>query len=448
MKVIVQFFSLIVCLTLSLGCDGMGEKQRSLYGAQTLEDAQGAFYHTIAKYEIIETGEIIEFDFVTSCFNRDMVGSFSAVINPPNLFKATRDGGAIGIKLSGTYCSNLLRGRPLIHDKMIATAPHLAWYDDVNDLSVALVYATNDAYKSPLAKVRFVDFEITQANRAAFYEWQEKAEADYVQIGAIPGPFGCDEAYNLQPESCSSDQNQEKNKGRSIAFPTRRHGVWAKHVPDFKAIMEVAVPDLGNYYCRFSYDPLSENSMGNGPLELVEMRREYKKNSSDRSYNLYENWEHKDLYKTFSEGRQGLIRGQEYLLDVEALKGIDTGRNIVEYYPTVVYPYPSKEGREGTENLFGSDLSWKMSGIHQVLMLPEFRGFAIYSSRIPYRYQYAMNNPDIPKPWLSDPPNESLANVHIYIGEIPVCATREILSQNNEIFDFVDNKIIEYRSSF
>lgn len=88
-----------------LGCEA--SDKRSTHGAPSLEEAIGAFYSANAKYEIIESGELIEFDFVQSCYNKEMVGSFAGVLSPPNLFKATQEGHAIAIRMPIHFCQNL-----------------------------------------------------------------------------------------------------------------------------------------------------------------------------------------------------------------------------------------------------------------------------------------------------------------------------------------------------
>jgi len=62
-------------------------------------------------------------------------------------------GAAVAVSAPHHYCGRSLSNQPFnkLDDPM--KMPVLAWYDDVNDLSRTWAYLTNDAYKSPLAKV-------------------------------------------------------------------------------------------------------------------------------------------------------------------------------------------------------------------------------------------------------------------------------------------------------
>ena len=136
--------------------------------------------------------------------------------------------------------------------------PVLAWYDNVNDLSRTWAYLTNDAYLSPLAKVRFIDFKVTRATGYEYREWAEKTSRNYEQIGAIPGPFGCMTSSNApssEPESCFYSETLERNGGKYLQVID--DGVLERHlysVPfakdgfDMKAIKSELSSSTG-YFC-------------------------------------------------------------------------------------------------------------------------------------------------------------------------------------------------------
>ena len=160
---------------LLLSCGNANEadsqKQRKLFDADNLEDAVGFFYRIEASYEVIETGEAIDFDYVVSCYNRDLPGSFHGILWPRTMFKATNTGEAVAIAVPEYYCSRGLRGNDMIQEDDLWKMPQLAWYPDVNDLSFALIYASNDAYTGPKAELRFKGYKATPTTRDRFYKW-------------------------------------------------------------------------------------------------------------------------------------------------------------------------------------------------------------------------------------------------------------------------------------
>lgn len=178
--------------------------------SQTEKPAGGLFFRIQANYELVETGEPLNFDFIVRCNG----------VFPTTLFKATTTGAAVAISPPEHYCFRALNGfgieRPVDRMKM----PLLSWYDSVDDLSLGFYYMTNDAYTSPHAKVRFKSYDVTPASSEDFKTWIERAKADYTQIGAIPGPFGCGTANMLSTEthSCSHADNIARNSGRQFSI--------------------------------------------------------------------------------------------------------------------------------------------------------------------------------------------------------------------------------------
>ena len=114
-----------------VGCDVFGSKA---------EPETGFYVHIKADFEVIETGEALNFDYVMSCYNREVPGSFAGVLKPKTIFKPTSTGAAIAIFPPEHYCSRGLRGRDLETPWDTMTIPQVAWYPDVNDLSYAISY--------------------------------------------------------------------------------------------------------------------------------------------------------------------------------------------------------------------------------------------------------------------------------------------------------------------
>ena len=140
------------------------------------------YFHIRADYELIETGEPLNFDYVLSCRGYPF---------PSSLFKATSTGAAIAIAQPEEYCQRAINSFPIERSDDRIKMPVLTWYDDVKDLSLGYVYLSNDAYTSPHAKVQFKSYDVRPATRDDFIAWKDKAKTEYKQIGAIPGPHGC-----------------------------------------------------------------------------------------------------------------------------------------------------------------------------------------------------------------------------------------------------------------
>jgi len=134
---------------------------------------------------------LLKFDYVISCYNANVGGSFHRVLKPKIMFKATASGEAMAIFPPERYCERGSQGQSLEQPRDPMTIPQVTWYPDVNDLSFAITYMSDDAYRNPNAHVKFKSYSAKMTDRAQFLEAKARLEADYKQIGAIPGPFGC-----------------------------------------------------------------------------------------------------------------------------------------------------------------------------------------------------------------------------------------------------------------
>lgn len=195
------------------------EAQKKEFEAQgAILREQGAAYRIQLDLELIETGAPINFDYMVRCTNIDVPGSFHPIIKGETHFIALSTGAAIAASAPHHYCERSLRGLPFNKPGDPLKMPVVAWYDDVNDLSTAWAYLTNDAYSSPLAKIRFVDFKVSLANKDDYRLWAEKTSQNYKQFGAIPGPFGCmtANALSTEPQSCGYKETVERNGGKQL----------------------------------------------------------------------------------------------------------------------------------------------------------------------------------------------------------------------------------------
>ena len=157
-----------------------------------IRKAKSLFYKIEARYELIKTGEIIEFDYVMACslvyldpktpgnsMNMDPNNEVP-VRFPGSMFKSTSTGAALQIS-SFRICKDR---------KPTDAHPFTIFHPDVNDLGYGWGYATYHAYERANTDIRFISGKVTQTDKRAFKKWLKAAKKDYVQTGMIPGPFG------------------------------------------------------------------------------------------------------------------------------------------------------------------------------------------------------------------------------------------------------------------
>ena len=217
----------------------------------------GAAYRIQMDLELKETGEPINFDYMVRCANIDVPGSFHPIISGQTHFMALSTGAAVAVSAPHHYCKRSLSNQPFNKPGDPMKMPVLAWYDDVNDLSRTWAYLTNDAYKSPLAKVRFVNYAVSRVTQDEYRDWALETSKNYKQIGAIPGPFGCmtGNALPSEPESCAYPETKERNGGQSLQVID--DGVLEHHLYSIPIVtdgfdMEAVKGDFApqsDYYC-------------------------------------------------------------------------------------------------------------------------------------------------------------------------------------------------------
>ena len=262
-KVSVAFKIFVLFLTIFLSFTLSACKVSKNLKTENSQTSKGVYYHINAEYELIETGEPVKFDYVLSC------QGFSF---PSNLFYATSAGAAIAIAHPEEYCQRGINGQNIEWASDRIKMPVLTWYDDVNDLTLGYVYLTNDAYASPHAKVRFKSYNVTPTDRSAFNAWKEKARAEYEQIGAIPGPFGC-ATSNLtveNPHYCRHPINIARNGGKGlmvaddgvsishmVAYPMNK-----MHFEAAKAYLDEELTPEGIYCRNYFYYESGERKQG------------------------------------------------------------------------------------------------------------------------------------------------------------------------------------------
>jgi len=163
-------------LALLTGCGGSQDNDKATSGAfdeDKFTTDRGFYIHIKADLEVIKTGENLNFDYVIyviSCYNREVRGSFSGILKPKIMFKAISTGEAVAIVPPEHYCERGLRNYALERPGDSMVIPQVTWYPDVNDLSFAISYMSDSAYRNPNAHLKFKSYSYAPTDKAAFVE--------------------------------------------------------------------------------------------------------------------------------------------------------------------------------------------------------------------------------------------------------------------------------------
>lgn len=425
-----------VCYILTLGfavlltACGQSDKNIAATSSKNGSNVPGSvFYRIEASYEIIETGEYIHFDYIMSCYNDEVPGSFKGVLIPRNMFKATSAGGAIAISPPKHYCERGIKGLLLEKEDDVLKMPILMWYEDVNDLSYALLYMTNDAYTGPNAKVRFKRYSFSKSDRESFLDWEEKARAEYKQVGAIPGPFGCNSVDSGSSLSCGRDDFVARNNGYYLAVegqdlynPHTYKFTWPVNVAsDYKNYLNVN----HRYYCA--------NAISS------QAGKRYKRSlrwgdEGKRPGNLPEHLKSYDTHRRYIQTPLDM-RLSVYLDPYLLLTGKGS-RPVTEVYPKVLHKHPRTEIKPETINkLINTGRREFGRPLVQVLERPEWRGFAIL------HYQRPISD-YIPE--IESPDYEGEHPGALFINNILVCE-HPSGNLNFEVYDLSRGKLISMK---
>ena len=362
--------------------DTKSVKNNSLHSQDTRDAYGGVYYRIQADYELIETGEPLNFDFIISCYNREVPGSFNGVLKPTTMFKATSTGAAIAISPPKAYCQRAVNGQKLEKETDLLKMPLLAWYPDVTNLSYALVYMTNDAYTGPQAKIRFKGYKYSRTDKAAFLAWEAKALETYEQIGAIPGPFGCapENVSVNDPHFCASTENMERNNGLLLAIADRGRWTRSAEVVDISSELSQLLKDYKNVesdiYCNYA------NPVLNADRQLA------------ITAGIYPTIENSDLKTELLTVTRKHVRESGYretgeFLNPEALLFQMPDVKIREIYPVVNHKHPlfkqtSKFRIASNDQVLAAGGGGALN--NQIVYEEKWRGFAIIAQQRPIDY--------------------------------------------------------------
>lgn len=166
---------------------------RSTLVVQQYAQERGYFYRLRAGFEVKETGERLDFDYVVACnirLTRWRDGGLSndTSFSPRVMFKAVASGQAVMLRTLDA-CHGLTSEYEDIPPDVL---PLAIWFDSVASLSTGLGYVSEAAYENPLGKLRFHGARVDHATRADWEAWRKASADGYVEQGMLPGPWGYD----------------------------------------------------------------------------------------------------------------------------------------------------------------------------------------------------------------------------------------------------------------
>ena len=164
-----------------------------------IHQERGRFYRFTARYTVITTGEELNFDVVVPC--QRMVTEWKSgerTIDPavypndspyPFLFpKVTRDHNAVLVGVPDA-CDHFNRDGTIrgIPEDLL---PRVTWFENADRLDFGLMYASPDAYNSPLAKLKFHFARIEPSSHAEYAAWMDHLKKTFTPTKNIIFPFG------------------------------------------------------------------------------------------------------------------------------------------------------------------------------------------------------------------------------------------------------------------
>ena len=195
----IKFALFGLLLILLIGCDfnGPPKNKFSNDGPARLLDkdirqAKSVFFRIQASYELVETGEIIDFDYVLACSKVHIdpeeqkhsmtigEGEERKLWFPESMHKATSTGAAIHI-FSFRVCNPNTSSSAL---------PFTVFHPDINDLGYGWGYATKDAYERKNTDLRYISSSVSVTNKSAFRKWLKKSRKKQSSDKGDLAPFG------------------------------------------------------------------------------------------------------------------------------------------------------------------------------------------------------------------------------------------------------------------
>jgi hypothetical protein len=235
---------------------------------QGVED-RSLFFRFIARYKLND--EQVEFNIVVGCAIRvtsyaDGGSSYDAARAPVVYAKATQDDGAIWQPIP-----NACRGKTTENGEVPTDfLPGAIWFDSKDDFSFGVGYFTEDAFESPLSKLKFLGSTISAATRAEWNDFQSSLAENLIDP----------KIYTWPPDAPAKEEMKKLLEDRSaleIAFrPSFRcFGVarYSLSDPEARSILRSFQPKSRTRFWTPIVDTrntirkkLQTTNNGNGPL--------------------------------------------------------------------------------------------------------------------------------------------------------------------------------------
>jgi hypothetical protein len=237
---------------------------------QTYSKDNGYFYRMTAKFTVKETGEAVDFDYVVACnirLTRWRDGGLSndSSFGPRMMVKATAGRQAVMLKTLRA-CHGLTSENGDVPPDVL---PLAIWFDSVDDLSNGLGYVSEDGYDNPLGKLKFRGARIDPATGADWEAWRKKSADEYIQRGALPGPWGYDYPDDLNKDNSDIGKYVSECQGYSRRklpddMRAKLRELWPPERPGFWALPNAD----NNKISQLMSDPKQPSPPGGGPWNL------------------------------------------------------------------------------------------------------------------------------------------------------------------------------------
>ena len=224
-----------------------------------VKETPRTYYRVTADYSVKATGEKISFDYVVVCGGTVTRWTYTSpsvagTIYPELMILPTATGEAVGVR-TPRLCDAGIWGydfrarewtdKTKIPDDFMTFA---MWFPDLNDMSFAIGYESDLAYKSPYAKLEFIKADAVLSNKEEWTAWREQSAVAWgdAVIGGLPGPWG----YNWHFEDKAFQAElRARAPGGLVEGKFCYGGVRLKLPDDWRAVLEQFKPaDAKNYW--------------------------------------------------------------------------------------------------------------------------------------------------------------------------------------------------------
>lgn len=352
-------------------------------GAKTIDEAAGVFWRVEASYRVKETGERLDFNYVVSAFNRDVVGSYSGEFFPKVVFKKTKNNAVLAVD-APVYYHNYGFERPPSFAPS-DPIPRITWYPDADDKRYAESYVTSDAYHSPRAAIEFIDYKVTQVTREDSKVWWAHYLNTRDETQTYISPQNCEEERDADffgllcrglKYSGLSTLGQHKLRSQRMARPDPTDAVsvvtWPQDALELYKEFRVSKK---RYVCHndeveplIAYRKLSTVKVGEKERRLKIQKIRHKLTSASRR-------QRGEIWYTGAKRSKATALGLSKDVEMFGSWNKETKTRtpyflpVTAFYPVVRYEHPKPETDEVEQ--------YRPKYVMQIVTQPEWKGFAL-----------------------------------------------------------------------